>query len=123
MKITTFNPLVVSKKADDAIALFEELRFEKKHNPKKLREDKDAEDIRLKHPDGFALDVAGMETIPQDFTMIRMNVDSFDEAYDILVKNGFRNTRGDRTLDSASSKAATMVAPSGFMIALVEHKK
>ena len=33
MKITTFNPLVVSDKADEIVALFEELGFELRHAP------------------------------------------------------------------------------------------
>ena len=33
MKITTFNPLIVSQNADEVIALFEELGFEKRHTP------------------------------------------------------------------------------------------
>lgn len=52
-----------------------------------------------------------------------MNVDNFDEAYNILIKHGFKNTRGDNTIDSKSSKAATMVSPSGYSISLVQHIK
>ena len=33
MKITTFNPLIVSQNADEIISLFEELGFEKRHTP------------------------------------------------------------------------------------------
>jgi predicted RNA binding protein YcfA (HicA-like mRNA interferase family) len=31
MKITTFDPIIVSPKADDVIKVFEELGFEKTH--------------------------------------------------------------------------------------------
>ena len=31
MKITTFNPLIVSQNADEIVSLFEELGFEKRH--------------------------------------------------------------------------------------------
>ena len=31
MKITTFNPMILSKNAEEIIKLFEELGFEKKH--------------------------------------------------------------------------------------------
>ena len=31
MKITSFNPLIVTKDAESAIALFEELGFERRH--------------------------------------------------------------------------------------------
>ena len=33
MQITTFNPMILSPKADEVIALFEELGFEKHHTP------------------------------------------------------------------------------------------
>ena len=33
MKITTFDPLIVSKKADDAVSFFEKIGFERTHNP------------------------------------------------------------------------------------------
>ena len=32
MQITTFNPMILSSKADEIIKLFEELGFEKRHN-------------------------------------------------------------------------------------------
>ena len=123
MKITTFNPLIVSKHADDIVALFEELGFEKRHAPKMNDETAADQDFRLKDANGFYVDVAQHPGVPQDVSMIRMNVRDFDEAYEILTKHGFKNTRGDDTLDTASSKAATMVAPSGLTIALVEHLK
>ena len=121
MKIT--NPLIVSKHADDIVALFEELGFEKRHAPKMNDETAADQDFRLKDANGFYVDVAQHPGVPQDVSMIRMNVRDFDEAYEILTKHGFKNTRGDDTLDTASSKAATMVAPSGLTIALVEHLK
>ena len=33
MKITTFNPQIITKDAEPVIKLFEELGFEKRHNP------------------------------------------------------------------------------------------
>ena len=33
MKITGFNPLVITPKFDDAVKVFEDLGFEKKHAP------------------------------------------------------------------------------------------
>ena len=123
MKITTFNPLIVSKQADEIVALFEELGFEKRHAPKMDDETAADQDFRLKDANGFYVDVAQHPGVPQDVSMIRMNVRDFDEAYEILTKHGFKNTRGDDTLETDTSKAATMVSPSGLTIALVEHLK
>lgn len=123
MQITTFNPMILSKNADEIIKLFEELGFERRHQVNNV-DDKDISSVRMKDANGFHVDVAySISNISQDMTFIRMNVDNFEEAYNILIDHGFRNTRGDKTLDTQSAKAATMVSPSGFTIALVEHMK
>ena len=123
MKITTFNPLIVSKQAEEIVALFEELGFKKRHAPTMDDQTAADQDFRMKDDNGFALDVAQHPLVPQDLTFIRMNVRDFDEAYEILTKHGFKNTRGDDTLESNNSKAATMVSESGLTIALVQHLK
>ncbi len=123
MKITSFNPLIVSKQAEEIVALFEELGFKKRHAPTMDDQTAADQDFRMKDDNGFALDVAQHPFVPQDLTFIRMNVRDFDEAYEILTKHGFRNTRGDDALESNNSKAATMVSESGLTIALVQHLK
>lgn len=85
--------------------------------------DKDITSVDLKHPNGFRVDVVKSDALPQDMTLIRMNVDNFEEAYNILIKHGFKNNRGDGTIDSKSSKSATMISPSGFTISIVQHIK
>ena len=122
MKITSFNPVVATAHCDDVVKLFEELGFEQKHHVKDI-DNEDMNAVDMKNPDGFRVDVGDVKQLQQDTTNIRMNVDNFDEAYDILLKHGFKNTRGDRTIDSKSSKAATMVSPSGYSISLVQHIK
>ena len=124
MKITTFNPMIVTKNADEIVALFEELGFGKRHAPVVDRQDTATDrDVRLKDANGFAVDVASNAAVPQDVTIIRMNVRNFDEAYELLKKHGFKNTRGDETVETDHAKAATMVAESGLTIAIIEHLK
>lgn len=124
MKITTFDPLIVCTKQADAISVFEELGFERTHAPVTETSIGDVESVRMKNADGYHVDIADVTTIPSDLTYIRMNVDDFEAAYDILVKHGFKSTREDgSTLDTASAKEATMIAPSGFRIALIKHIK
>jgi hypothetical protein len=64
-----------------------------------------------------------MDAVPQDVTQIRMNVDDFDEAYELLTAHGFKNVQGDTISESSTSKGTGMVSPSGFMIALSHHFK
>ena len=123
MTITTFDPLIVSAHAADAIKVFEVLGFEQTHAPVTTTETGDVSTVRMKDANGFHVDVAQVDAFEHDMTMIRMNVDDFEEAYKILKDHGFTNTRGDDTLDAKSSKEATMVSPSGFRIALVKHIK
>ena len=124
MKITTFDPIIVSPKAEDLISVFEALGFEKSHAPVSATSIGDVQSIRMKNEGGFHVDIADVKGIPEDRTYIRMNVDNFDEAYDILLKHGYKNKMGEnKSLESKSSKAATMLSPSGSVIALVQHIK
>ena len=124
MKITGFDPIIVTSKSDDVIRVFEDLGFEKKHAPTNTFSDIEVTSNRMKHENGYHVDVVQSETAAQrDHTLIRMNVDSFAEAYDILVAHGFKNVHGDETFDTKTSTSATMVSPSGFMIGLVQHIK
>ena len=123
MKITTFDPIIVTKQFDEVVGLFEALGFEKKHAPVTDTGKRNVRSFRMKHPEGYHVDVADSPDAERDLTYIRMNVDNFDEAYDIFMAHGFTNPRGDGTIDSKSSKAATLIAPSGFKMALVQHIK
>lgn len=118
MKITTFNPTIVTSKSDDVVKLFEELGFEKRHHNEEVS---DRPSYRMKDANGFVVDVTENDTAPSDHIVIRMNVDNFDEAHDLLASHGFKD--GPRVLDVTSSKSMGMISPSGFIIGVVEHKK
>ena len=123
MKITGFNPIVITPKFDDAVKVFEDLGFEKKHAPVTDTGKHEVRTFRMKNESGFVIDVSDFKDLPRDLTYVRINADDFDVAYIILAEHGFKNTRGDDTLDSKSYKEATMVSPSGLTIALVKHIK
>ena len=121
MQITTFNPMILSPKADEVIRLFEELGFERRHQVDNI-DDMDIFNVRMKDGGGFHVDIARVESMPQDMTTMRMNVRDFDEAYELLKAHGFKNARGDdHTVDSASAKSCLMISPSGFSIQLTQH--
>ena len=123
MKITSFNPQIFTKNADPIVALFEELGFDVRHDQEGIGE-LNVEGIRMKNPDGFYLDISCPDTdLPRDMVGIRMNVDDFDFTYQLLLKNGFRNFYGERTVDTATSRSAVLISPSGFAINLIRHKK
>ena len=125
MKITTFNPLIVTKDAKDMIALFEALGFEKRHTLNASVVTQDLTNVRMKDANGFYVDIAEIpETrLPQDLTLIRMNVDNFEEAYEFLLSKGFTNTRDDKTVDTKTNKSCMMRSPSGFAFDLCQHMK
>lgn len=121
MEITTFNPMILSKNADEIIKLFEELGFERKHQVNNI-DCKDISSTRMKDANGFHVDVARVESMERDMTTMRMNVRDFDEAYEFLKSRGFKNIRGeDHAVESKSARSCLMIAPSGFSIQLTQH--
>lgn len=123
MKITTFNPQIITKNAEPVVQLFEELGFEKRHNQEGIGE-LDVTGIRMKNVDGFYIDISQADALPVDtLTAIRMNVDDFDEAYQMLISRGFKNYYGDQAVSTKTSKSAIMISPTGFVINLIHHIK
>ncbi len=122
MKITSFNPNIISSEAEAAIKVFEELGFERRHRKEGIN-DKDITSVSMKDANGFHVDVTQVDKEMPDLMGIRMNVDDFDEAYKFLTDRGFTNAQGDKVTETGSSYATMMVSPSGFAINLVKHIK
>ena len=121
MQITTFNPMILSKNADEIINLFEALGFERRHKVDNI-DDKDISSVRMEDASGFCVDVARVESMEKDRTTMRMNVRDFDEAYEFLKARGFKNASDDdHTVESKSARSCLMIAPSGFSIQLTQH--
>lgn len=125
MKITTFNPLIVTKDAENIIKLFEELGFERRHAKTGIN-NKDITNVRMRYTgeDGkvFHVDIANA-AVPQDISTIRMNIDNFGEAFKFLTDKGFKNSQGEKITETGSSKDTMMVSPSGYSITISEHIK
>ena len=122
MKITSFNPLIVTRDSESAIALFEALGFARRHTKGGIGED-NVTDVRMKDANGFHMDVTQGTG---EWTMIRMNVDDLDEAVAFLEAHGFHKARHDvagKTIDTDSSRINIMVSPSGFILAVSQHIK
>lgn len=122
MKITSFSPLILTTDPENTIKLFEELGFEKRHTKEGLDGREDIVGVRMKDANGFYVDIVKSGNIKQDMTTIRMNVDDFDEAREMLERHGFKSSPAGIVTDS-SSKSAGMFSPSGFSISLVQHIK
>lgn len=125
MKITSFNPLIVTKDSETVIKLFEDLGFERRHTKTGIN-DEDITSVRMRYEgeDGkvFHVDIADAP-VPQDITTIRMNIDDFDEAYNMLEGKGFKNSQGDKITETGTSKSTMMVSPSGYSISISKHIK
>ncbi len=123
MKITSFNPLIITKDAAPVIELFEAMGFVKRHTKTGIN-DKDITSVRMRYEneDGkvFHVDVTQAEA---EISTIRMNVDNFDEAYEMLEKKGFKNAQGDKVTNTGSSRSTMMVSPSGYTISIAQHIK
>lgn len=125
MKITTLNPFISTTHPDEAVKLFGELGFERRHTKEGIEIAKrDDTVIRMKDANGFYVDILQADTgLSKDTMGIRMNVDNFEEAYNMLLDKGFKNMYGDEMVNTSSSKAAMMVSPSGFSICVIQHIK
>lgn len=123
MKITSFNPLIITKDAAPVIELFEALGFEKRHTKTGIN-DKDITSVRMRYEneDGkvFHVDVTQADS---EISTIRMNVDNLDEAYEMLKGKGFTNIQGEKITDTGSSRSTMMVSPSGYSISIAQHIK
>lgn len=123
MKITTFNPLIVSQEADEIVSLLKELGFEKRHAPVVETGGMMVERTRMRDANGFYVDISKVDTLPRDLCAIRMNVDDFDAACDLLAAHGFKKAPGVETVELKRSKLLMMVSPGGFCIEVVQHIK
>jgi len=121
MKFTSFNPLIVTSKGEDTVKLFEALGFEKQHINKDVG-GIGVTNYTMKDANGFKVDVADAPNTKQDITLIRMNVDDFDEAFKFLTDKGFKNVSG-RIVETKASKSVMMVSPTGFGFDLCHHIK
>lgn len=125
MKITSFNPMIVTKDSETVIKLFEDLGFERRHTKTGIN-DEDITSVRMRYEgeDGkvFHVDIADAP-VPQDITTIRMNIDDFDEAYNMLEGKGFKNSQGDKITETGTSRSTMMVSPSGYSISISKHIK
>lgn len=122
MKISVFNPVIITKDVEPVIQLFEELGFQQTHN-KAENNDVEYSAHRMKDANGFHVDVVEVPVIPQTYTAIRINVDNYDEAYEFFISRGFRQAKGFAPSTTASSKYAYLVSPSGFIVDLIQHIK
>ena len=124
MKITGFNPQVISKDPDSVIAVFEALGFQRTHN-KTSEKGVVFSSVRMKDANGFHVDIIKAENVPgdRDLSSIRINVDDFDEAFKFFMDKGFRESQKFGRNDTPSSKYSILISPSGFLIDLVQHIK
>jgi hypothetical protein len=121
MKITAFNPQIVTKDSEPLIRLFEEMGFEKRHTKEGIGKF-DITAVRMKNPDGFHVDISHADVgQANDTVTIRMNVDDFNEAYRLLTEHGFVNEFEGRIAETGSSRNAVMSSPSGLKITLIQH--
>jgi hypothetical protein len=124
MKITAFNPVIVSSQGGEILELFNELGFEKRHTL--VVDKKDGSSVtryRMKDQNGFYMDISDAASVQSDMTFIRMNVDDFDEAHALLTSMGFTTAPGAEVITLKRSKILRMASPSGFQIELIKHIK
>lgn len=125
MKITSFNPMIITNRAEEVLKAFEQWGFNKKHAPTlTMASGTEFTDYRLQSEEGFYMDVAAIDMpLPMEVPAIRINVDDFDEAYRMLTEVGYKPTHEGAFMENEHSKSVALVGPIGFTIYLVQHKK
>ena len=125
MKITSFNPMIITNRAEEVLKVFEQWGFNKKHAPTlTMASGTEFTDYRLQSEEGFYMDVASIDMpLPMEVPAIRINVDDFDEAYRMLTEVGYKPTHEGAFMENEHSKSVALVGPIGFTIYLVQHKK
>ena len=111
MKITSFNPHIVSSDAASTVKLFEALGFEKTHSKDSVTNDRDYTSVRMKDANGFHVDIVQSQVLHRDMTIIRMNVDDLEEAKAILTKHGFVNGNSGSRLKPVRPNPSTWCPP------------
>ena len=66
MKITSFNPLILTTDPENTIKLFEDLGFERKHTKDDLEGREDIVGVRMKDQNGFHVDIVHSDRTKQD---------------------------------------------------------
>ena len=107
---------------EENLPAFEALGFEKCHLKTDIEGGRN-ENINMKDANGNRINIASSTVVPRDLTGVNINVDNFEEAYELLLSKGFTNPRGDKVTQTSSSKATTLFAPSGFPINITQHIK
>jgi len=120
MKITGFCPFIVTKDPESVMKVFEALGFERRHTKRDIEGGANT-NYAMHDANGFRINIASSEKRDSDLTSIYMNVDNFDEAYELLISRGFINPRGDKVTDTSSSRSTMLISPSGFTITVSEH--
>jgi hypothetical protein len=122
MKITGFCPLIVTKDPESVMQVFEALGFERRHTKTDIEGGANVT-YAMKDANGNRINIASSKTVERDLMSISMNVDNFQEAYELLLSKGLVNPRGDKVTDTSSSKSTLVIAPSGFSITVSQHIK
>ncbi len=123
MKITTFNPEIITNDAAPVIKLFEELGFKQTHHKTNVG-GINVTVTRMKDANGNHVDVVDDPYVKKDNSLIRMNVDEYGEAYELLTDHGFKNIKyNEEAVFTEHAKQARMISPSGFEIDLCHHIK
>ena len=122
MKITTFDPLIITKESESVIAVFEALGFERRHRNDNIPDREGIVGVRMENENGYHVDIVQSGNVQSDQMTVRINVDDFDEAYKMFEERGFKSNT-DKPIVMPSSKSIGLTAPSGFRISLAQHIK
>lgn len=130
MKITGLTTQIITKAPEAAISLFESLGFERRHNKTGDDEFSFSTVIMKKAKDGsdtesFCVEIISSPKNPldRDLTGMRINVDDFEAACELMEKMGAVRSNNFGTNVTPSSKYQYFILPSGAVVDICYHIK
>lgn len=119
MKIKSQYPAIITKDVDRILNSLTHKGFSIIHTQKDVLFEGSVVYV-LKHTTGTKLDVI-KTNVEKEKQVLRINVDSVDEAIKVFAEDGFVVTVGPKTNDY--SITALLKDPDGLEIFLMEHRK
>jgi len=124
MKNTGVNPLILAMDLESAISLFEDLGFEKSHIITINECGKNITSVCMRNAEGESIDLARVEDLPDDITLLHMDEEVSEDAYEFFSDNGSRdNCDYERSFDTRNDFSSEFVSTSGFAFDLCQYYK
>lgn len=123
MKVSTIKPLILTTNAEKLIKVYSALGFKKKHVKDDIEILNSTTNCTILVDDNDnRIYISQADNIPKEMTVIHINVDNFDEAYEHFKSEGYYDAKPQITR-SATSISQLMFCKTGTGVIICQHIK